>query len=84
MKPLHRLFTAAAAVAFLVATPVFGKDCCDAATAKVKKGEACAKCIGEDHACCKDAAKKAAKDLAKEGTKVECKVCAAKKEKKPA
>jgi len=84
MTTLTRLFTIAATAAFISATPAFAKECCDAATAKTKSGEACEKCV--DHACCKTAAKTAAKDMAKAGGKaMECKTCAAKKDaKKPA
>ncbi len=81
MKTLNRWFTIAAAAAFLVSTPAFAKECCDATSAKVKKGEACEKCV--DHACCKDAARTTSKDLAKAGGKTaECKTCAAKADKK--
>lgn len=76
MKTLRRLLAAATVAAF-IATPAFAKECCDATSAKVKKGEACEMCA--EHACCKEAAKKTAASVK---TKIECKTCAAKKEKK--
>jgi len=77
MTTLTRLFTIAATAAFISATPAFAKECCDAATAKTKSGQACEKCL--DHACCKEASKLASKDMAKAGGKaMECKTCAAK------
>ena len=77
MKRLTQLFVAAFAAASLMTSSAIAAQCCDATAAKVKSGAACEKCA--DHACCKDAARKASKEIAKSGSKVaECKTCAAK------
>ena len=73
MKSLVRSLTAVSlAPAVALSTTAWAGDCCKETAEKVKKGEACSKCV--EHACCKETAAK----LEKDGEAKACAKCAKK------
>lgn len=75
MKMLTRCLTVATVAAILaLSSSAWAGECCAKAAASAKKGKACEKCLTT--ACCKESAKKVAKD----GEAKACTKCA----KKPA
>ncbi len=75
MKSVSRsLIRAVLAVALAFSSTAWAGKCCEETAEKVKKGEACAKCV--EHECCKKAAEKVKED----GEAKECQHCAKKKE----
>ena len=75
MKSISRYLTiiiAAGSLAF--SQSLWAGSCCTDTSDNAKKGKACEKCV--EHACCKEAVKKAAKEAKA------CEKCAAKKEEK--